>query len=126
MKMVLEMVREFHEKFGCETNHKLGPPSHKTQLLRIRLLTEETTELLVALGDQDLVEIADGLADLVYVVAGTALAYGIPLDRVFVEVHRSNMTKVWPDGLVHKREDGKVLKPPGYSPPNIAGVLASP
>jgi predicted HAD superfamily Cof-like phosphohydrolase len=71
----------------------------------------------------DIVSIADALADIVYVACGTALTYGIPFDRVFAEVHRSNMTKFGPDGP-YLRADGKVMKGPDYEPPDIAGCLA--
>lgn len=69
-------------------------------------------------------KIADGLADVIYVAVGAALEFGIPLDRVWAEVHRSNMAKVDPaTGKVIKRADGKVLKPEGWTPPDVAGVL---
>jgi predicted HAD superfamily Cof-like phosphohydrolase len=73
----------------------------------------------------DLVGIADGIADSVYVLVGTALEYGIPLDRVWGAVHSANMAKVDPvTGKVRKRFDGKVLKPDGWKRPDIAAILA--
>ncbi len=92
--------------------------------LRRNLLAEEGSETDIALANYDVVEIADGLVDLIYVAVGTALELGIPLEKVWDEVHRSNMAKVDPaTGEVRKREDGKVLKPEGWTPPNVRGVL---
>lgn len=91
--------------------------------MRERLLLEEVLEYCHANEERDLVGIADGLADIVYVAFGTALAHGIDLQRVLEEVHRSNMSKLGEDGQPLLREDGKVLKGPNYSPPNIASVL---
>jgi len=87
---------------------------------------DELTKALSSLPDQesrDLVETADALADLVYVIYGFALEAGIDLDAVLAEVHRSNLSKLMPDGSVKRREDGKVLKGPGFSAPDIAAVL---
>lgn len=117
------MVREFHEAFGvpCHTDPEV--PTLARQLLRIDLITEESRETLDALEQADIVEIADGLADLVVVIYGTALEYGIDLDAVLAEVHRSNMAKLGADGKPILREDGKILKPKGWQSPNIARVL---
>ena len=118
--------------------------------LRARLMCEELGETLEAMSNDDMEGVADGLADLVYVVAGTALALGIPLDKVWDEVQRSNMSK-FPEcdicggsgqlqdldntvsldcpecsgaGLVALRDDhGKIIKPDGWTPPDIASVL---
>jgi len=68
--------------------------------------------------------VADAIADLLYVVYGAALTFGIPTAEVFAEVHRSNMTKLGDDGLPIYRDDGKVLKGPHYSPPDLAPILA--
>lgn len=100
--------------------------------LRCRLLREEhdevhlaSTGLFAACTDDEqraaMVKVADGLADLIYVCIGTALTLGIPLDRVWKEVHRSNMAKV--QGGVRRREDGKILKPEGWTPPDVEGCL---
>ena len=90
--------------------------------LRGRLLTEEFKEYIEAEVDNDIVEIADALADIIYIVCGTALSYGIPLNKVFKEVHRSNMAKLV-DGKALYREDGKVKKPEGWTPPDITSIL---
>lgn len=94
-------------------------PSSKLFALRHELIREELAELKQAHDKGDLIGIADALADLAYVVVGAAVAFGIPLDRVFDEVHRSNMSKLGEDGKPIYREDGKVLKGPNYTPPDI-------
>ena len=92
--------------------------------LRLRLLEEEFNEFKKAHEDRDKVEMADALADMIYIAVGTANVMNIPLDKVWAEVQRSNMAKVDPEtGKVKKREDGKVLKPEGWTPPQIETVL---
>lgn len=119
---VSEMVAAFHRAFGIPIR-----PSPTTCVpeyeLRLRLLHEEVGEYRDAVKEDDVVGIADGLADIVYIAYGTALAYGIDLDAVLEEVHRSNMSKLGEDGQPILRPDGKVLKGPNYSPPDIATVL---
>lgn len=117
-------VTEFHEAFGLMVNSVPALPDTATRDLRKKLLAEEYTEYTTAEAEDDIVEIADALADLIYIACGTAVAYGIPLDRVFAEVHRSNMAKLV-DGKVIRREDGKILKPTGWTPPDVAGILGS-
>ena len=117
-------VREFHEKFNVPVaSHPTVPPIER-RALRAELIREEFKEFQTASREGDIVQAADALADLLYVVYGAALEWGIPLDAVFQEVHRSNMTKLWPDGLPHCRDDGKILKPPGYSPADVSGVIS--
>lgn len=94
--------------------------------LRIDLIQEEVSEFVAASQQGDLIGIADALADIVYVVYGTALTYGIDLDTVLAEVHRSNMSKLGSDGQPVLREDGKVLKSDRYFPPDIASALGLP
>lgn len=92
--------------------------------LRARLLNEEVYEFHTALSLRDMVDIADALGDIIYIAIGTALEFGIPLDRVWSEIQRSNMAKVDPaTGKAAHRADGKILKPPGWQPPDIAGAL---
>jgi predicted HAD superfamily Cof-like phosphohydrolase len=93
--------------------------------LRCALIEEEAAEFRDAVHAGDLVAVADAIADLLYVVYGAALTFGIPVREVFAEVHRSNMTKVEDDGLPLYREDGKVLKGANYSPPDLAPILAA-
>jgi predicted HAD superfamily Cof-like phosphohydrolase len=128
------MVREFHlaadqpveeRPIHLYTKLAFGGPAHEQlRSLRKRLLEEEFNEYLAAERDGSMVGVADGLADMLYIILGTCHAYGIPIERVFAEVHRSNMTKVDPaTGKVRRREDGKILKPEGYSPPDIVSAV---
>lgn len=139
-----EMVRVFHETYEAPIND--GPPAFPEDRLTLRLglIVEEVAELLDATlsksaGDlmravwpiiqdldfeqRDMVETADALADIDYVVCGMAWELGIPHDAVVAEVHRSNLSKLGEDGRPIYRADGKVLKGPNYSPPDVAGVL---
>jgi predicted HAD superfamily Cof-like phosphohydrolase len=118
-----EMVAEFHERFGMPIADAPVVPPINRRALRLRLIREEFEELVEASASENIVGAADGLADLLYVTYGAALEWGIPIDEVFAEVHRSNLSKAWPDGTVHKREDGKILKPPTYSPADVKGAL---
>lgn len=115
------MVREFHETFNQPIGKTVGITSRAK--LRTDILIEELNEYLQALNCCDIVEVADALADMVYIVCGTAVEFGIPFDDVFAEVHRANMSKIMPDGTPLLREDGKVMKGPDYTPPNIKGIL---
>jgi predicted HAD superfamily Cof-like phosphohydrolase len=119
------MVREFHETYGVPIMPVPSFPSHERCALRESLLEEEWIELREAQAKRDIVEVADALADMLYIIHGTALEYGIPLDSVVSEVHRSNMSKLGADGKPIMREDGKVLKGPNYFKPDVAGVLAA-
>lgn len=99
--------------------------SRETRDLRIALIDEEFTELIEAIGHGDKVLVAKELADLVYVVVGTAVAFGIPFNEVFTALQFSNMSKIGPDGKATYRADGKVLKSEHYRPaePIIADIL---
>ena len=124
MKNLLNDVADFHR--ACDVP-VLSSPTFVPERVELRrsLLREECCETDEAMQRGDLVEIADGLADVIYVAVGAALEFGIPLDRVWAEVHRSNMAKVDPaTGKVTKRDDGKVLKPEGWTPPDVAGALS--
>ncbi len=116
-------VREFHDKFSLPSENKPTSGTRDRRNLRCSLIEEEVAEFAEACHDTDLIGMADALADILYVVIGSAVEFGIPLDRVFAEVHRSNMTKLWPDGKPRWREDGKVLKPDTYSPADLRGIL---
>ena len=115
-------VKAFHRAFSQRIGEKPELPDSAERTLRMKLLAEEMYEYTVAENENDLVEIADALADIIYIACGTAVSYGIPLDAIFEEVHSSNMAKLV-DGKVIYREDGKVKKPEGWMPPDIAGVL---
>lgn len=91
--------------------------------LRLSLLKEEFEEYVQAEEENDIVAVADALADMLYIIFGTAHAYNIPLDEIFSEVHSTNMAKVGKNGKVERREDGKILKPKGWKPPQIAKMI---
>ena len=116
-------VREFMQKFGQEVKDKPEFPTRETAKLRIELIVEELNELIDANEDKDLVGIADALTDILYVTYGAGHAFGIDLDSCFREVQRSNMSKLGEDGKPIYREDGKVLKGPNYSEPNLKKTL---
>ena len=115
------MVAEFHRSFDILVGAGPTVPDDATQRLRLRLIQEEFDELKEAFQQADDAAIAKELADLLYVVYGTAVSCGIDMELVFREVHRSNMTKVGG----HKREDGKWVKPPTYSPASVAPLLTA-
>ena len=123
MKALLGMVREFHEVNDVPVFTIPALPQGHRRALRMSILAEEFGEYTVAEMRGDIVEIADALGDMAYIIAGTALEYGIPLDRVLDEIHRANMSKLGADGKPVKREDGKVIKGPNYTPPNIRAAL---
>jgi predicted HAD superfamily Cof-like phosphohydrolase len=118
-------VAEFHGAFKLPMRELPGTDiDDPLAALRVALLEEEVAEFVAASAKSDIVGIADGLADIVYVAYGTALTYGIDLDAVLREVHRSNMSKLDSAGKPIVRDDGKVLKSEEYFPPDIASVLA--
>lgn len=91
--------------------------------LRCALIEEEAREFRAALEADDIVEVADAIADLLYVVYGAARTFGIPVREVFAEVHRSNMTKLDDNGEPIVRADGKVMKGSNFSPPDLRPIL---
>lgn len=112
-------VLDFHKQFDIHIATSPTVPDENTRALRVRLIQEEFDELKEALTANDLNNIAKELADLLYVVYGTAVSCGIDMEPVFQEVQRSNMSKVGG----YKREDGKWVKPPTYSPAHIGPIL---
>lgn len=148
MTHTIEKVRKFHEAFGHPIAEKPTAATEALRLLRVRLIAEELTELCDALGvelevkkdfraeewvvevgpllpdyDIDLVEAADALGDLDYVVQGANLVFGFPSEAVLDEIQASNMSKMGEDGKPIYRSDGKILKGPNYFKPDIAKVL---
>ena len=115
-----EKVAEFTRLAGQPVPDRLCLPNAYTRELRYELIREELEEFKEAQDRQDIIRVADAIADLLYVVYGAAVAYGIPAQQVFDEVHRSNMSK-FIDG--HRREDGKWVKGPSYSPANLKPIL---
>jgi predicted HAD superfamily Cof-like phosphohydrolase len=118
-----DRVVDFMKTFGQEVKTSPEFPSYENQILRRDLIIEELTELQEAVDANDIVEVADALTDLLYVIYGAGAAFGIDLDACFKEVHSSNMSKLMPDGTVLRREDGKVLKGPNYFAPDLKKVL---
>lgn len=123
-KTNFEKVGEFHSYAGVANITETKPtwPDETTRELRIKLIQEELQELQEAIRDENIVEVADALSDLLYVVYGAGHCFGLNLDETFAEVHRSNMTK-FPNGQVLRREDGKIMKPASWEPPNIAKII---
>ncbi len=114
-----EKVKEFMTIFGQEVKTKPEFPSEKILDLRKKLIEEEYQELKDAIDDNDIIEVADALTDILVVTYGAGIAFGIDLDKCFEEVHRSNMSKLSEEGKPIYNEYGKVMKGPNYSPPDI-------
>lgn len=123
MVKMQQQVEDFHRKFSLATGVNPGVPDDNVLALRRELIKEEANEFIKAAFDRDLPAMVDGIADLLYVVFGAAVSLGVDIEQYFDEVHRSNMSKVWEDGTIHRRDDGKILKPPTYSPADIIGLL---
>ena len=118
-----ELAGDFMSSFGQEVLDTPTLPSAHLAKLRLELIREEFEELTVATNAMDIVEIADALTDILYVVYGAGHAFGIDLDECYHEVHRSNMSKLGADGKPIYREDGKILKGPNYFHPNLKDIL---
>ena len=118
-----DLVRAFHLAFGLDARSVPTEVSPELAAHRGELLAEEAAEVAEVSVTGPLDRLAHELADVVYVAYGTALVHGIDLDAVIAEVHRSNMTKVGPDGHISRRADGKVLKGDHYEAPDVSGVL---
>ncbi len=126
MKRRIEAVTEFHEAFGLGIkNTPTADIGEDRNMLRFNLMKEENEEYLEAAQNNDLVEVADALGDMLYILCGTIIEHGMQekIVEVFEEIQRSNMSKLGADGKPIYREDGKVLKGPYYYKPNIAGIL---
>ncbi len=115
-------MREFRIAFNLPAGERPELLTDDRAELNDDLIAEEFDELQSAWAAGDLVEVADALGDLAYVVYGAAIEYGIDLDRVIREIHRSNMTKLGEDGKPIYRSDGKVMKGPNYSPPDLSFI----
>lgn len=141
----MELVLQFHHTYSVPIRPFSDPTlDYERMNMRMSLIAEEFAELMGAIygpraraiieaataeavaadeGERDVIEAADALADLVYVVYGMAIESGMNLDSVLAEVQASNLSKLMPDGSVKLREDGKVLKGPNFFQPNIARGL---
>ena len=118
-----ELVGDFMEGFGQDVLCEPTWPDRDTVDLRLDLIHEELEELEVAIANNDMIEVADALTDLLYVIYGAGHAFGIDLDACFLEVHESNMSKLGPDGHAIRRDDGKILKSENFFPPDLGPIL---
>ena len=126
MKKQLQQIWDFQSAYNSTRNTSptfLSPDEYQ---LRYRLGKEELDEYLEACKDNDLIEVADALADQLYILLGTMISHGMGdvMEDIFDDVHRSNMSKLGEDGKPIYREDGKILKGPNFSKPNIAKYLS--
>ena len=124
MNPIVTSLLEFNQAFEIQKLEQPGLSDSNLIELRIKLLTEEVQEYAAAARAGDMVEILDALADIGYILAGTIINHGMQdiYDDAFAEVHRSNMAKLV-DGKVHRRDDGKVMKPEGWQSPNLSQFL---
>lgn len=118
-----ESVGQFMKTFGQDVKTIPEIPDAETTDLRLELIAEELNELYDAMQEKDIVAIADALTDILYVTYGAGHAFGIDLDKCFTEVQRSNMSKLGADGKPIYRDDGKVMKGPDYSEPDLKSIL---
>ena len=128
MKNKLKAVQEFHKVFGLGFEQKPVAKLDESKLkLRFDLMAEENEEYLEAAKANDLVEVADALGDMLYILCGTILEHGMQhkIEEVFDEIQRSNMSKLDGNGKPIYREDGKVMKGPNYFKPNIYKIINS-
>jgi predicted HAD superfamily Cof-like phosphohydrolase len=126
MQQKLNAVKDFHTAFGLGVSTEMkGSLGEQKNLLRFNLMKEENEEYLEAVQNNDLVEIADALGDMLYILCGTILEHGLQLkiEDVFNEIQRSNMSKLGEDEKPIYREDGKVMKGPNYFKPNIESII---
>jgi predicted HAD superfamily Cof-like phosphohydrolase len=126
MKNKIKSVHEFHTAFGAGTkNTPTASIGKDRNLLRFNLMKEENEEYLEAAENNDLVEVADALGDMLYILCGTIIEHGMQdkIEDVFNEIHRSIMSKLGEDGRPIYREDGKVLKGANYFKPHIKEIL---
>ena len=127
MKDQLDSVRRFHEVFQAYMEHTptAKVPAEISQG-RIQMFLEELEEYRAAVNNHDIVEIADALTDMLYVLLGTFITHGLQdiAEELFAEVHRSNMSKLDEQGKPIFRQDGKVLKSDQFSDPDLRSIIA--
>lgn len=126
MQRQIEAVKEFHTAFriGHSETPRADLGGVKNEL-RYNLMKEENEEYLEAVRNNDIVEIADALGDMMYILCGTIIEHGLQhkIEEVFDEIQRSNMSKLGEDGTPIYREDGKVMKGPNYFKPDFSKIL---
>ena len=126
MQNQLKSVKIFHEAFGVKISNKPTLELSKDILkLRHSLMQEENNEYLKAVEENNLIEVADALGDMLYILCGTILTHGFQnlIEDIFDEIQSSNMSKLGDDGKPIHRNDGKVLKGPNYKKPNIKKII---
>ena len=126
IKKELDSVKLFHKKFNIDyLNEPTANIPEEIKQLRFKLMEEENLEYLKATRENDLVEIADALGDMLYILCGTIISHGLQnkIEEIFQEIQSSNMSKLGDDGMPIYREDGKVLKGPNYFKPDIRKIL---
>ena len=116
-------VKKFMDTYGQEVKYKAEFPNENTVKLRLNLIQEELQELQEAIKQEDLLEVADALTDILYVTYGAGHAFGINLDNCFDEVQKSNMSKLGADGKPIYNQSGKVMKGPKYFKPDLKQFL---
>ena len=124
----INSVKEFHKEFNLDfLESPKANIGHEKNKLRFNLMKEENEEYLNAANNNDLIEVADALGDMLYILCGTIIEHGFQykIDEIFDEIQNSNMSKLGKDGKPIYREDGKVLKGPNYFKPNIEKILNS-
>ncbi len=126
MKKQLQFVAEFHKTYKLPVREQptVNFP-YKQSKLRYDLMDEENKEYLEAVKNGDLIEVADALGDMLYILCGTLLDHGLQykIEAIFEEIHRSNMSKLGKDGKPIYRDDGKVIKGPDYFKPDLKRIL---
>lgn len=126
MKHQIDAVKIFHETYNL--NYKVSPIANignEKINLRFKLMSEENEEYLEAAKNNDLIEVADALGDMLYILCGTIIEHGMQdkIEEVFDEIQRSNLSKLGEDGKPIYRKDGKVMKGPNYFKPKISEIL---
>ena len=116
-------VKAFMNTYGQDVNEKASFPEDTIVQLRVDLIEEELNELKEAVKNNDIVEVADALTDILYVTYGAGHSFGVDLDKCFDEVQRSNMSKLGEDGNPIYNESGKVMKGPNYSAPDLKKII---
>ena len=116
-------VKTFMNTYGQEVKERATFPENKIVQLRIDLIEEELNELKEAVKNNDIVEVADALTDILYVTYGAGHSFGVDLDKCFDEVQQSNMSKLGVDGKPIYNESGKVMKGPDYFAPDLTKII---
>ena len=118
----VEMMKEFHKTFDVPISKEPKLINDNDFIRRLSLISSENGELNDAVRQKDIVEIADALGDLLYVVFGMAVEMGLDIDEIFKQIHKSNMSKANADGTVTKDVGGKIIKSANYKPVDLSWI----